>query len=184
MTTPSQKRARRQPLSIYLIDAHPVARLGLRAFFDRHPSVIVAGDAATLAAALQDLRRSKPDVLITDSFPIPQRVLGRLPTLRVLYTLESLEHCPPVRLLEDLTHGQAGFALKSLSLDRLLKALRQVAAGRRYRDPAFMRLVEAEQQQMKDLSPKKQCLQPTSVQGQKQSKKRTTKRGTQTHKKR
>lgn len=179
MTTASKKRVLRHPLRLYLLDAHPVARLGLRAFFDRHPSIIVSGDATTLAASLPDLRRCKPDVLITDSFPIPKRVLGRLPALRVLYTLESLEHCSLARLLEDLAHGQAGFALKSLSLDRLLKAVRQVAAGRKYRDPAFMRLVNAEQQQMKDLSPRKQRLQPASGQDQKQSKKRRTKRRTQ-----
>ncbi len=39
----------------------------------------------------------------------------------------------------------AAFALKSLSLDGLLKAVRQIAAGRRHRDPAFMLLIETEQ---------------------------------------
>ncbi|MDF0665194.1 MAG: response regulator transcription factor [Nitrospira sp.] len=181
--TPAARKRSSGPLRLYLVDAHPVARLGLRAFFDRYPSINVSGDATTLAAALQDLRRCKPDVLITDSFPIPKRVLGRLPTLRVLYTLESLAHCSLVRLLEDLTHGQAGFALKSLTLARLLKAVRQVAAGRRYRDPAFMRLVKAEQQPSQALSPKKQRRQPNLLQGQTKAQKRTTKRGTQRQRK-
>jgi len=142
MTTGSWKRTSR-PLRIYLIDVHPIVRLGLRNFFENQPSVTVVGDASTLAAALPDLRLYKPDVLITDSFPIPQPVLRRLPTLRVLYTFETLEHCSLARLMEDLIHGHTGFALKSLPLDRLLKAVRQVAAGRKYRDAAFMRLVKA-----------------------------------------
>jgi DNA-binding NarL/FixJ family response regulator len=174
MTTPARKRAS-GPLQIYLIDAHPVARLGLRAFFENQAAVFLVGDASTLAAALPDLPRCKPEVLITDTFPIPQRVFRRLPTLPVLYTFDTLERCSPARLMEALGHGQAGFALKSLSLDKLLKAVRQVAAGRKYRDPAFMRLVKKEQQQAKALSPKKLRLQAGSAQSQKQSKKRTTK---------
>lgn len=174
MTTRSWRRTSR-PLRIYLIDAHPIVRLGLRAFFEKRPSVAVVGDAPTLAAALPDLRRCKPEMLITDTFPIPQPVSRRLPFLRVLYTFETLERCSLARLMEDLLHGQAGFALKSLSLDRFLRAVRQVAAGRKYRDAAFMRLVKAKQQQVKALLPKKQRLQPGSAQSQKQSKKKTPK---------
>ncbi|MDF0673959.1 MAG: hypothetical protein P0120_06400 [Nitrospira sp.] len=189
MTTAARKRSS-GPLLIYLIDAHPVARLGLCSFFENQPSVSVVGDASTLAAALPDLRRCKPDVLITDIFPIPKRVLGRMRTLRVLYTFETLEQCSLPRLMEDLTHGQAGFALKSLSLDSLLKAVRQVAAGRRYRDPAFMRLVKAEQQrrarshQVRALSSKKHGRQPNLAHGQKKAQKRTTKSRTQAKRKR
>lgn len=183
MTTPARKRTS-GPLLIYLMDVHPVARLGLRSFFENQPSVSVVGDASTLVAALPDLRRCKPDVLITDTFPIPQRVLRRMRTLRVLYTFETLEQCSLPRLIEDLTHGQAGFALKSLSLDRLLKAVRHVAAGRRYRDPAFMRLVKAERQQAKAPSPNKQRRQPDSAQGQKKPQKRTPKGKTHTQRKR
>lgn len=181
MTTASQKRTLRHPVRLYLIDAHPVARLGLRSFFDTQPSVSVVGESSTLAAALPSLRLCKPDLVVTDRFPIPKRVLRRLPALRVLYTFDTLEHCSPAKLMENLIHGQAGFALKSLSLDRLLKAVRQIAAGRRYGDPAFMRLVKAEQQRraqshrVRALSPKKRRIQRTSVQGQKKSKKRRTK---------
>lgn len=174
MTTPARKRAS-GPLSIYLIDAHPVARLGLRSFFENQLSFFVVGDSSTLAAALSDLLHYKPDVLITDTFPIPQRLFRRLSTLRVLYTFDTLEQCSPARLMETLGHGQAGFALKSLSLDSLLKAVRQVAAGRKYRDPAFMRLVKSMQQRAKALSPKKLRLQPGSAQDQTRSRKRMTK---------
>lgn len=180
MPTPSRTRTS-HPLQLYFIDAHPIARLGLRSFFENQPSVSVVGDASTFTAALPELRRRKPDVLITDAFPIPQRVLRRLPALRMLYTFDTLEHCSPAKLMENLIHGQAGFALKNLSLDRLLKAVRQVAAGRKYRDPAFMRLVKTEQQRraqshpVRALSPKKRQLQAASVQDRKKSKKRRTK---------
>lgn len=180
MTTPARKRASR-PLRIYFVDAYPIAQLGLRSFFENQPSVSVVGDASTFTAALPELSRCKPDVLITDAFPIPQPVLRRLPSLHVLYTFDTLEHCSPARLMEDPLHGQAGFALKSLSLDRLLKAVRQVAAGQKYRDPSFMRLVKAEQQRraqshrVRALSPKKRRLQAASVQDQKKPRQRRTK---------
>lgn len=189
MITPARKRSS-GPLLIYLIDRHPVARLGLRSFFENQPSVSVMGDAPTLAAALPDLRHGKADVLITDTFPIPQRVLRRMPTLRVLYTFDTLEQCSLARLTEDLIHGQAGFALKSLPLDKLLKAVRQVAAGRKYRDPAFMRLAKAEQQRrvqshrVRGISSKKRQRQPNLAQGRKQSQKKTTKGRTRAQRKR
>lgn len=118
------------PLRLYLIDAHPLIRLGLRSFFDTQPSVSVVGDSSTLAAALPALWLCKPDVVITDTFPIPKAVLRRQHTLHVLYTFETLEHCSPVRLTQHLKHGRAGIALKSLPLDEFLRAVYLVSAGR------------------------------------------------------
>ncbi len=146
MTTPARKQTSR-PLRIALIDAHPVVRLGLRSLFESQPSFSVVGDTSTLAAALPALRLCEPDVLITDTFPIPPSVLRRQPTLRVLYTFETLEHCSLASLTQELRQGQAGFVLKNLPLDRLLLAVRQVASGRQYRDPAFIRLVKETRRQ-------------------------------------
>lgn len=97
MTTSARTRTPR-PLRIALIDAHPVVRLGLRSLFESQPPFSVVGDTSTLDAALPVLRLCEPDVLITDTFPIPQSVLRRQPTLRVLYTFEALEHCSLARL--------------------------------------------------------------------------------------
>lgn len=146
MTTPARKRTSR-PLRIALIDAHPVVRLGLRSLFESQPSFSVVGDTSTLAAALPALRLGEPDVLITDTFPIPPSVLRRQQTLRVIYTFETLEHCSLARLTQELRQGHAGFVLKQISLDRLRLAVRQVASGRPYRDPAFRRLVDETRRQ-------------------------------------
>lgn len=141
MPTPSRKQTSR-PLRLYLIEAHPLVRLGFRSFFDTRPSISVVGDASTLAAALPALQLCKPDVVITDTFPIPKAVLRRQHALHVLYTFETLEHCSPARLTQHLKHGRAGIALKNLPMDEFLRAVDQVAAGRRYNDPSFLRLVE------------------------------------------
>lgn len=146
MTTSSNTHTRRRPLRVYLMDVHPVARLGLRASLEAHSSLTVVGDAATLAEAISAVRLSKPDVLITDTFPLPKRLRDRQ-RCRVLYTFDTLEHTPLTTLKRYLARGRAGFALKTLALDRFPKAIKQVAAGRPYRDPAFMRLVEERTQQ-------------------------------------
>ncbi|OQW38285.1 MAG: hypothetical protein A4C66_12135 [Nitrospira sp. HN-bin3] len=146
MTTPARKQTSR-PLRITLIDAHPVVRLGLRSLFESQPSFSVVGDTSTLAAALPALQLSEPDVLITDTFPIPPSVFRRPHPLRVLYTFETLEHCSLASLTQELRQGPAGFVLKTIPLNRLRLAVRQVALGRPYRDPAFMRLVEATRRQ-------------------------------------
>jgi len=141
MPTPSRKQTSR-PLRLYLIEAHPLVRLGFRSFFDTRLSISVVGDASTLAAALPALQLCKPDVVITDTFPIPKAVLRRQHALHVLYTFETLEHCSPARLTQHLKHGRAGIALKNLPMDEFLRAVYQVAAGRGYNDPSFLRLVE------------------------------------------
>ena len=141
MPTPSRKQTS-HPLRLYLIEAHPLVRLGFRSFFDTRPSISVVGDASTLAAALPALQLCKPDVVITDTFPIPKAVLRRQHALHVLYTFETLEHCSPARLTQHLKHGRAGIALKNLPMDEFLRAVYQVAAGRGYNDPSFLRLVE------------------------------------------
>ena len=146
MTTPARKRTA-HPLRIALIDAHPVVRLGLRSLFESQPSFSVVGDTSTLATALPAFRLGEPDVLITDTFPIPPSVLRRPHPLRVLYTFETLEHCSLASLTQELRQGQAGFVLKSIPLNRLRLAVRQVASGRQYRDPAFIRLVEEKRRQ-------------------------------------
>ena len=146
MTTPTRKQTSR-PLRIALIDVHPVVRLGLRSLFESHPSFSVVGETSTLAAALPVFRLGEPDVLITDTFPIPPSVLRRQPTLRVLYTFETLEHCSLARLTQELRQRQAGFVLKTIPLNRLRLAVRQMAAGRPYRDPAFIRLLEETRRQ-------------------------------------
>ncbi len=79
------------------------------------------------ATALPVLRLSEPDMLITDTFPIPQTVLRRQPTLRVLYTFATLQHCSLTSLAQELRQGQAGFVLKTIPLNRLRLAVRQVA---------------------------------------------------------
>ena len=140
MPTSSRKHTSR-PLRLYLIDAHPLIRLGLRSFFDTQPSVSIEGDASTLAAALPALRLCKPDVVITDTFPMPKRVLNRQ-RFRVLYTFETLEHCSPAKLTQHLKHGRAGIALKNLPMNEFLRAVDQVAAGRGNNDPAFLCFVE------------------------------------------
>lgn len=165
MTASSQKSSHHRPLRLYLIDAHPVARLGLRALFEAQASMTVVGEAATLAAARPAFRLCKPDVVIADTFPIPTPVVNRQ-RVRVLYLFETVEGLSLATLTQLLTHQHAGFAMKNLPLDRFLKAVQHVAAGRRYRSPAFLRLANAARTQyarlrrLQALSPQEQRLLP------------------------
>jgi DNA-binding NarL/FixJ family response regulator len=146
MSTPARKRIS-PPLRVYLIDAHPVIRLGLRSFFDTQPSVSVVGDASTLLTALPALRLCKPDVVITDTFPLSKTLLRGQDPLRILYTFETLEASSLAKLTQSLTQGDAGFVIKSLPLEGFIQAVHRVASGRKYRDPAFMRLLAARRRQ-------------------------------------
>ena len=78
------------------------------------------------ARALPALRLCEPDALITDTFSIPQTILRRQPTLRILYTFETPQHCSLTSRTQELRQRQAGFILKPILLERLRLAIRHI----------------------------------------------------------
>jgi DNA-binding NarL/FixJ family response regulator len=53
-------------IRVLLVDDHQLIRVGLRRALERDGDLKVVGEAASIAAALDDLDRLRPDVLITD----------------------------------------------------------------------------------------------------------------------
>lgn len=132
----------RQPqVSIVLADDHPVVRHGLRALLEAEPGFAVIGEAIDGAEALDIVAQTRPDVLIADvmmpgmtGLEVTTQVAQRWPATRVLilsiYRNEAY-------LLAALRNGAAGYILKSAAAEELLRAVREVAAGRRYLSAPF-----------------------------------------------
>ena len=55
-----------QPIRLLLVDDHAVVRLGLRTLFERAESFLVAGEAASVAEAREQVDRLHPDIVIMD----------------------------------------------------------------------------------------------------------------------
>jgi DNA-binding NarL/FixJ family response regulator len=132
-------------LRILLVDDHEVVRLGLKALIQRQPSFEVVGEAGTADEAVEKARIHKPDVIVMDvrlpgksGIEATREVMEILPDTRVI-VLTS--YADDALLMDAIEAGAAGYVLKQIGSDALLKALEGVARGESLLDPALMNKV-------------------------------------------
>jgi DNA-binding NarL/FixJ family response regulator len=124
-----------------LADDHEVVRAGLRALVDSHPDLRVVGEAADGAAAVEQARLLKPDVLVmdlsmpgTDGAAATERIRQECPGVKVIALTAHDDRAHLTRLLQA---GAAGYVLKRGAADELVRAIRNVAGGGTYVDPTL-----------------------------------------------
>jgi two-component system, NarL family, response regulator NreC len=125
--------------TIVLADDHTVVRQGLRKLLEAEPDFKLLGEAGDGIEAVRVAERLAPDVLIVDlmmpgltGLEVARQVRQRLPQTKVVVL--SM-HATESYVLEALRNGANGYVLKDSSADDLMKAVREVAAGRRYLSP-------------------------------------------------
>ena len=122
--------------SIVLADDHSVVRQGLRALLEAETDFRLIGEAGDGLEAVQLAERLCPNVLVLDlmmpglnGLEVARRVSQRTPQTRIvilsMYASEAY-------VLEAMKNGAAGYVLKDSTAADLVKAIREVAAGRRY----------------------------------------------------
>jgi DNA-binding NarL/FixJ family response regulator len=122
--------------SVLIIDDHALVRTGLRLLLADAGDIEVAGEAATGEDGLAMARRLRPDVALCDlhlpgisGLEVTARIARGGWGTRVL-VVSVLEDGPmPKRLLEA---GAGGYVGKNCDAAELVRAVRTVAAGRRY----------------------------------------------------
>ncbi len=133
--------ADRERIDIVLADDHTMVRHGLRMMLDGEPGLTVVAEAADVEQALHRAREHRPRVVVLDlnmpgtptlsalerfAFVAPQSAI-------VVLTMES----DPAYARAALAAGAQGYVLKEGAESALVDAVRAVAAGRRYVDPAI-----------------------------------------------
>ncbi len=149
------------PITILLVDDHDVVRTGLRSFLNTQEDVQVVAEACNGEEALQRAEEVKPDLVIMDitmpgmdGLEATRKLKARNPECLVL---ALTVHEDKQYFMEMLSAGASGYITKRAAADDLVAAIRAVALGHVYLQPAlarwllddYQRLVKQEQEQVK-----------------------------------
>ena len=129
------------PLRILVADDHAILRQGLKLLIESQPDMQVVAEAADGKVALELAVAVKPDIVVMD---ISMPHMNGLTATRSLkqqqpnITVVALtRHEDDTYLQELLRAGASAYVLKQSAPTDLLKAIRAVAAGGIYLDPAM-----------------------------------------------
>jgi two-component system, NarL family, response regulator NreC len=127
------------PISIILADDHHIVRQGVKALLENEKDFAVVGEASDGISVLTITGRLKPDILVLDlmmpglnGLEITRRVAKVSPATRVII-LSMYMNEPYV--IEALRNGAYGYILKESNIADLIRAIREVVAGRHYLSP-------------------------------------------------
>jgi DNA-binding NarL/FixJ family response regulator len=129
------------PIRIVLVDDHAMVRAGLHLLMEDYPNLIVVGEAADRATALELATAEQPDIILLDidlggssslDFLTDLRATCQARVILLTGVRDPLEHQRGVRL------GAAGLLLKEQSANVLAQAITKVHAGELWLDPGLM----------------------------------------------
>jgi DNA-binding NarL/FixJ family response regulator len=127
-------------LRVFLADDHAVVREGLKALVNAQPGMEVSGEAADGRSACRLIQELQPDLVVMD-VSMPEMNGAQA-------TAQLRNECPHVKVLALTVHedkgylrqlleaGASGYVLKRAAAQELIHAIRTVAAGGIYLDPA------------------------------------------------
>lgn len=123
-------------IRVYLVDDHELVRTGFKLILAKEVDIEVVGEAGSGEEALAQVRRVKPDVVLCDfhlpgisGLEVTERIVRADIGARVVILSIKVDGPIPRRLLEA---GASGYLGKGCAADELLRAIRDVARGKRY----------------------------------------------------
>jgi two-component system response regulator DevR len=124
---------------ILLVDDHEVVRLGLTALLEEIVGVTVVGEAGSGIEALRACERLAPDLVLLDirlpdqsGVEVCQHIIQRWPHIRVIILTSFADDD---LIAEAILAGAAGYVLKQVGNQELLRAIEAVRQGKALLDP-------------------------------------------------
>lgn len=126
-------------IRVLIVDDHAVVRQGLRTFLDLQAAdpllpIQVVGEAANGAEAVDQARQLQPDVVLLDlvmplmdGIEATHQILAVSPQTRVMILTSFGEED---KIVPAIRAGAQGYLLKDVPPDELVRAVREVYAGR------------------------------------------------------
>lgn len=127
-------------IAVLLVDDHEVVRTGLRSVLARDGRIEVVGEAGTAAEAIRASQRLEPDVILMDvRLPDGSGVVAcrdiraARPGTRVIMLTS---YADDEAVFASIMAGAAGYLLKQVRGQDLVRAIHTVATGQSLLDPA------------------------------------------------
>lgn len=124
------------PSSVLIVDDHAFLRRGLAQIIDDMPEVTVCGEAGGMSETLEQIRRTRPDIVIVDisladgnGLELTKEIKANWPEIKVLV---SSMHDEALMAERALRAGALGYVSKSDDVDAFIAALRRVRDGQVY----------------------------------------------------
>jgi DNA-binding NarL/FixJ family response regulator len=124
-----------RPISVLVVDDHPIMRDGIAAILDAQADISVVGQAGNGVEAVDAYRQHRPDVTVMDlSMPVIDGVAATMairqewPDARIVMLTT---YSGDAQALRALKAGASGYLLKSLVRTDLLDAIRSIHGGQR-----------------------------------------------------
>lgn len=124
-----------RPITVLIVDDHPLIREGIEAVVGGYDDITVVGEASNGLEAIRQYRITQPDVTLMD-VQMPElngigaisSIMSEFPQARiaVLTTYRG-----DVRALQAIKAGARGYLLKSTLRHELIETIRDLAAGKR-----------------------------------------------------
>lgn len=137
-----------QPITVLLVDDHPVVRDGFRRLLESTADIQVVGEADDGETCCALYRKLQPDVVVLDlSMPgmggveTVRRIKAQYPLAHILVFSMHGNETMVKRVLE---MGATGYLTKQGGLGKMVQAVREVKQGRLYLDPEHVARMSAE----------------------------------------
>lgn len=130
-----------EKLRIMLAEDHLTVREGIKLLINSQPDMTVIGEVGDGGAAVKEAQKLVPDIIVMDvSMPnlnglkATKRLKMVSPDIKILTLTRHTDDAYLQQLIES---GASGYVLKQSAPNELIRAIRTVADGKNYLDPAL-----------------------------------------------
>ncbi|MBN1450993.1 MAG: response regulator transcription factor [Anaerolineales bacterium] len=139
-------------IKLMLVDDHDVVRTGLCSFLETQPGFEVIAEAKNGLQALEKAKEMLPDIVLMDiTMPDMDGIEATLQFKKFYPDCQILVltvHADKQYFMKMLEAGASGYITKQAAADELVSAIKAVAAGHVYLQPALARWLLEDYQQM------------------------------------
>ncbi len=152
-------------IRVFLLDDHEIVRKGVGDLVNAEPDMEVVGQAGNTADAINVVQQTIPDVAVLDvrlsdgnGIEVCRQIRSDVPSVACLILTSFADD---QALIDAAMAGAAGYVLKQIRGNDLIKSIRKVASGAQLLDGAevrlgMQRLKDSDEGRLSELTPQEQ----------------------------